>query len=60
MEKLYRKNKSDNIIALEYAKLLVKKRKYQEARETFMMLLNTSNWSYAKLELGKLEFAKEI
>ncbi len=55
MKKLYENNPNDKIICFEYAKLLSKKKKNNEARPIFLSLLNSQNRTYAMLELGKLE-----
>lgn len=53
--KLQKKEPNDIIIKFEIGKLLVKKEKFDEAKECFESLLNTRNKTYAMLELGRLE-----
>lgn len=57
LTKLYKKNPNSNIIKLELAKLLVATNKNREkATKYYNQLLKTSAYSFAMLELGKLEF----
>ena len=56
MNALYNGNRNNTEIAFEYAKMLLKRRKYEEARPVLLQLLDTRNRLYALLELGRLEF----
>ena len=55
MKKLYEQNKNDLSIKFSYAKMLSQKRMFKEARIVLEELIGTSNETYARLELGKLE-----
>ena len=55
MKELYEQNKEDIIIAFEYAKLLVRSKKYIEAKQILLALTKTKNENFAKFELAKLE-----
>lgn len=55
MGKLYRKNQKDLLIKFEYAKLLRLSGNKIESRKLLLEMLNTDNWTYASLELGKFE-----
>ena len=56
MRKLYAEEPFDNIIKFELARVLVKfKDTLFEGRNYLLELLYTSNWTYAMLELGRLE-----
>lgn len=59
LKELYINNKKEHIIAFEYAKLLLEKKKNEEAvketKEILISLLKTTNWAYAAHQLGKLE-----
>lgn len=46
---------NDSTIKFEYAKMLIPQRKYEEAKQLFLELLDTRNANYAMLELGKME-----
>lgn len=55
MKYLYETNKNNLSIKLEYAKSLIDNRKISEAELLLNELLETNNYLYAMLELGKLE-----
>ena len=54
LERLYNETK-DTTIGLEYAKLLIRQKSYENGRKILEGLLETNNKYFALLELGKLE-----
>ena len=58
MKFLYENYKSDPYIKLEYAKILIEEYKIKEGETLLLELLETKNYLYALLELGKLETSK--
>ena len=56
LRSLYNGNKNNTIIKFEYAKMLIYKGFFDEGKELLLELLNTSNDSYARLELARLNY----
>ena len=55
LQSLMKKIPDDSMVIFEYARLLVKMKKYNQSKQYFRSLLNTSSHKYAVLELGRLE-----
>ncbi len=55
LQSLMKKIPDDSMVIFEYARLLAKMKKYNQAKQYFKSLFNTSNYNYAVLELGRLE-----
>lgn len=58
MKELYEIYKNDSYIKFEYAKILLKEKNFSEAEKVLKELLETNNYLYALVELGKLEEMK--